>query len=187
VGQLAEHARRAAAWSWGGLIVRGAVATLGLLVLAAIGRSALAGGAYREVASTANPAAPTESSSAMPATVETTRVIETSPLPSSLASASTTADAGDAVSRGRATPDDPVYLNQATLGELRRLPGVGPKRALAIVALRDRIQRFRQIEDLLKVKGIGRASLRKLRPLVRLDLPPSATAADAMAPPPSPG
>jgi competence protein ComEA len=65
-----------------------------------------------------------------------------------------------------------VYLNQATLADLRRLPGVGAKRAQAILALRDRIQHFRQIEDLLKVKGIGRASLRKLRPLVRLDLPP---------------
>jgi competence protein ComEA len=61
-------------------------------------------------------------------------------------------------------------LNQATLADLRRLPGVGAKKAQAILALRDRLQHFRQIEDLLKVKGIGRASLKKLRPLVRLDL-----------------
>jgi competence protein ComEA len=50
--------------------------------------------------------------------------------------------------------------------------------------LRDRLQRFRQIEDLLKVKGLGRASLRKLRPLVRLDTPPFATAPDATPQPP---
>jgi competence protein ComEA len=79
-------------------------------------------------------------------------------------------------SRGRATPEDPVYLNQATLTDLHRLPGVGPKRAEAILALRTRLGHFRQIEDLLKVKGVGRSSLRKLRPLVRLDPPPAVTA-----------
>jgi competence protein ComEA len=65
-----------------------------------------------------------------------------------------------------------VYLNSATAAELHRLPGVGQKRAEAIVALRNKLGHFRQIEDLLKVKGIGRSSLKKLRPLVRLDPPP---------------
>ncbi len=74
-----------------------------------------------------------------------------------------------AESRRRATPDDPVILNQATFEDLRRLPGIGPKRAESILTLRQRLGRFRQVEDLLKVKGIGRATLRKLRPLVRID------------------
>jgi competence ComEA-like helix-hairpin-helix protein len=72
----------------------------------------------------------------------------------------------------RATPDDPVDLNSATVDDLRRLPGIGQKRASAILAVRARLGgRFRQIEDLLKVKGVGRAALRKLHPLVRLDSP----------------
>jgi competence protein ComEA len=187
VSQLTEHARNAAAWRWGGPLVRVALAALGLLVLAAIGRSALAGGASRDHASTIDPAA-ADSSSTAPVTFDTARIAVASAAPvPPVVPAPSSVDAGDAPSRGRATPDDPVYLNQAALGDLRRLPGVGPKRALAILALRDRLQRFRQIEDLLKVKGIGRASLRKLRPLVRLDTPPSATGADAMPPPPSPG
>jgi DNA uptake protein ComE-like DNA-binding protein len=33
--------------------------------------------------------------------------------------------------------------------------------------------RFHAIEDLLKVKGVGRSTLRRLRPLVRLDPPPA--------------
>lgn len=182
--RLAEYARGAAAWRWGGPIVRVAVATAGLVVLAAIGRSALAGGAYRAPASAVE-SIEIDSSPSASATVDPARVAASAvPVPLSPAFA---VDAGDAPSRGRATPDDPVYLNQATLADLRRLPGVGPKRALAILALRDRLQHFRQIEDLLKVKGIGRASLRKLRPLVRLDTPPSATAADATPPLPSPG
>ncbi|HEX7666966.1 MAG TPA: ComEA family DNA-binding protein [Polyangiaceae bacterium] len=69
----------------------------------------------------------------------------------------------------RATPDDPVTLNAASLDDLRRLPGIGPKRAQAILDLRTKLGRFHQIEDLLRVKGIGRATLKKLRPLVRLE------------------
>lgn len=70
------------------------------------------------------------------------------------------------------TPDSPLVLNTATEDDLRRLPGIGAKRATAIVALRAHLGRFRAIEDLLKVKGIGRATLKRLRPLVRLEAPP---------------
>ncbi|MBV9949507.1 MAG: ComEA family DNA-binding protein, partial [Myxococcales bacterium] len=87
-----------------------------------------------------------------------------------------------------ATTQDPVVLNAASESELRRLPGIGAKRAGAILALRARLGRFRAIEDLLKVKGIGRATLKRLRPLVRLDAlvpdggPPSSASS---GPPPS--
>lgn len=74
--------------------------------------------------------------------------------------------------RGRATPDDPVYLNTATVEDLERLPGVGPKRAAAILAFRKRVGRFRQVDELMRVRGIGRGAMKKLRPVVRLD-PPS--------------
>ena len=78
-----------------------------------------------------------------------------------------------------ATAEDPVVLNTATASDLRRLPGVGAKRAEAIIALRARLGRFRQLEDLLRVRGIGRATLRRLRPVVRLEPRPE--------PPPQPG
>jgi competence protein ComEA len=55
--------------------------------------------------------------------------------------------------------------------ELRRLPGVGEKRADAILVVRKRLGRFSRVEDLLRVKGVGRATLRKWRPLVRLEPP----------------
>lgn len=67
------------------------------------------------------------------------------------------------------TPDGKVILNLATEDDLRRLPGVGPSRARAILALRARLKRFKRVEDLLRVKGIGRRSLARLRPLVVLD------------------
>lgn len=71
---------------------------------------------------------------------------------------------------GKATAASAVALNTATTEQLLTLPGVGPKRAEAILALRTRLGgRFRRVEDLLRVKGIGPASLRRLKPLVVLD------------------
>jgi len=76
------------------------------------------------------------------------------------------------------TPDGKVILNQAGVGDLTRLPGVGPKRAEAILALRQRLGRFRRPTDLLRVRGIGPATLQKMQPHFVLDPPPP--------PPPSP-
>jgi competence protein ComEA len=65
--------------------------------------------------------------------------------------------------------------------DLRRLPGIGEKRALAVLELRRKLGRFKQVEDLLRVKGIGRATLRKLRPLVRVDHAPGGVGVGAEA------
>jgi competence protein ComEA len=48
---------------------------------------------------------------------------------------------------------------------------VGEARAAAIVAVRERLGRFRSVRDLLRVKGIGPKSLSRLEPLVVLDPP----------------
>ncbi|AUX47444.1 uncharacterized protein SOCE26_089650 [Sorangium cellulosum] len=80
------------------------------------------------------------------------------------------ADAG-APASGGVTADGKVVLNLATEADLMRLPGVGPAKAAAILALRAKIKRFRKVEDLLRVKGFGRRSLKRLRPLVLIDPP----------------
>jgi len=72
---------------------------------------------------------------------------------------------GGAAAGGPATPVD---LNRATLAELDTLPGVGPATATAIIAWRDENGRFRRVDDLLEVPGIGPARLERLRPLVRV-------------------
>ena len=61
-----------------------------------------------------------------------------------------------------------VNINAASEEELRRLPGVGPSRAAAIVALRQRVQRFHTADDLLRVRGLGRAGMRRMRQYVSL-------------------
>ena len=93
-------------------------------------------------------------------------------------SAPTAADApagGPAKASAGMTEDGKVILNLATVEDLRHLPGVGPKRADAILVLRARLGRFRQVNDLLRVKGIGVRGLKKILPHVVLDPPkPSA-------------
>jgi competence protein ComEA len=62
-----------------------------------------------------------------------------------------------------------VNVNTASAEELSVLPGVGPARARAIVELRQQRGGFKRIEDLLEVKGIGEASLAKLKPYLALE------------------
>ena len=57
-------------------------------------------------------------------------------------------------------------LNGATVGELMALPGIGEKRALAIIAWRDANGPFGRVDDLDEVRGIGPATLDRLRPYV---------------------
>ncbi len=64
-----------------------------------------------------------------------------------------------------------ININTATVEELDRLPGIGPSRAQAIIALRTHQKRFERVEDVMRVKGIGRAMFRKLRPMLTLEGP----------------
>lgn len=65
---------------------------------------------------------------------------------------------------GTVSGEGVVNLNTATAADLETLPYVGPKRAQAILALRAKVGRFKSVDDLLKVKGIGRATLKRMRP-----------------------
>ena len=59
-------------------------------------------------------------------------------------------------------------INQATVADLDRLPGIGPSTARAIVDHRTRNGPFASVDDLLAVRGIGPAKLAELRALVRV-------------------
>lgn len=62
----------------------------------------------------------------------------------------------------------PVDLNTATADQLDALPGVGPAIAQAVVDHRAEHGRFRSVEDLLEVRGIGEAKLAALRSRVKV-------------------
>ena len=61
-----------------------------------------------------------------------------------------------------------VRINSASAGELQQLPGIGPALAQRIVETRSS-GRFTSVEDLLRVPGIGKAKLAKLRAYVEVD------------------
>jgi competence protein ComEA len=147
--------------AWTSLVLRAAAFVVVLLILAAIGRLSRSApvAVTPEIADAGDPGPPKPPIALAPAPL-----VDAAPPPAPASAAP--------ASHARATPDDPVYLNHAGAEELRRLPGVGTKRADAILALRARIGRFQRLEELLRVKGVGRAMVRKWRPLVRLESPP---------------
>ena len=55
-----------------------------------------------------------------------------------------------------------VDINTAPASELEQLPGIGPSKAEAIVAYRAK-RPFKKTEDIIKVKGIGRKTYKKLQ------------------------
>ena len=69
-------------------------------------------------------------------------------------------------------PAHPIDLNTATAKELEQLPGVGPTTAKAIVDFRSKGGRFRRVTDLLVIRGISEAKLKKMRPYITVGLTP---------------
>jgi competence protein ComEA len=62
-----------------------------------------------------------------------------------------------------------VNVNTATASELEMLPGIGAARAKAVIEAREAKGGLKSLDDLLAVKGIGEASLAKLRPHLTLE------------------
>jgi competence ComEA-like helix-hairpin-helix protein len=71
-----------------------------------------------------------------------------------------------------------VDHNTATEPDLIALPGIGPTKAAAIVAYRKKHGPFDRVTDLRKVRGFGRKTVARLRPMV--------TVARRAVPPPVP-
>ncbi len=63
--------------------------------------------------------------------------------------------------------DGRININEAGPEELVKLPGIGPSRADAIIAEREK-RRFRRIEDIIRVPGIGRKTFGRIRHSIRV-------------------
>ena len=67
-----------------------------------------------------------------------------------------------------------VNIQTATPDQLQLLPGIGPAKAAAIVAYRDQ-HAFHHVEEIMRVRGIGRATFRRLRPMLTVEGPTTMT------------
>jgi competence protein ComEA len=62
-----------------------------------------------------------------------------------------------------------LNINTATSIEFQMLPGIGKKKADAVVAYRSAHGPFKSVNELDKIKGIGKARLNAVRPFCMLD------------------
>ena len=62
-------------------------------------------------------------------------------------------------------------LNTASQADLTRLPGIGEKKAAAILAWREEHGPFQVVEDVMSVDGIGEKILADIRPYVTVVIP----------------
>lgn len=75
---------------------------------------------------------------------------------------------GEAGTEAAVASDGRIDLNSAGQAELETLPRIGPALAQRIIAWRESNGRFRSVDDLLAVPGIGAKLLAGLRDLVRV-------------------
>jgi len=62
-----------------------------------------------------------------------------------------------------------IEINTATIAELVQLPQIGPVIANRIVEYRNAHGAFKNIDDLIKVKGIGKKKLNTIKPYIYIN------------------
>jgi competence protein ComEA len=82
--------------------------------------------------------------------------------------ASATKDVAASAKKAAELKPGSVGINTADKEMLTQLPGVGPKTADAIIAYREANGKFKSVDDLVNVKGIGEKTLAKIKPFVKL-------------------
>jgi competence protein ComEA len=154
---------------WAPLLLKALGVLCGMLALAAVGASSIARGAGVPHAPSATSAPRVAAAGVAPLATPSDAGATA---PNAAADAAAPSDAGTSAAL---TPEGKVILNRAGVDDLRRVPGLGPKRAQAIVELRAKLGgRFKRLTDLLRVKGIGVRSLKKMEAYLVLDDPSDA-------------
>lgn len=68
-----------------------------------------------------------------------------------------------------AQADDRININTATVEQLQSVKGIGPKTAAAIVEYRETHGGFGDVDELIKVRGIGEKKLAKFREVLTVE------------------
>lgn len=61
-----------------------------------------------------------------------------------------------------------ISINNASVDELKKLPGIGDKKAKDIVNYREKNGLFKKIEDIMKVNGIGESAFAQIKESITL-------------------
>ncbi len=67
------------------------------------------------------------------------------------------------------TAGEKIRVNSADLESLIKLPGIGQKTAQKIIEFRNLHGKFHSVNDLLKIKGIGKKKLAKFEKFIIID------------------
>jgi competence protein ComEA len=62
-----------------------------------------------------------------------------------------------------------IGINSASAEDLTELEGVGTKLAESIVKYRESVGRFKSIDELINIKGMGKKKIKSIRPFINLD------------------
>ncbi|MEJ2617772.1 MAG: ComEA family DNA-binding protein [Ignavibacteriaceae bacterium] len=66
-------------------------------------------------------------------------------------------------------PEKSININKASLEDLIKIPGIGQKTAGNIIDFREKITRFKKLDDILNVKGIGTSKLNKIKKYIYIE------------------
>ncbi len=75
---------------------------------------------------------------------------------------------GMGITEGKTEEIKKVNINKADIETLIKLPGIGPVKAKAIIDYRENIGKFESLNEITKVKGIGKKTMEKLEPYLEI-------------------
>ncbi len=62
-----------------------------------------------------------------------------------------------------------ININKASLADLTKLPGIGEKTAQRIIDYRNTVKKFKTLNELINVKGIGDSKFEKIKKYIFID------------------
>ena len=71
--------------------------------------------------------------------------------------------AGDNIIEGNKSKEEKININKAAQTEIETLPGIGPSTALKIINYRNEHGKFKNIEDIKNVSGIGDSKFENIK------------------------